>query len=300
MDAITCENLTRTFGSVRAVDGVSFAVPAGRIFTLLGANGAGKTTTIHLLLGLLAPTAGRASVLGVDPRGPEGADLRARCGVLLEHHGLYERLTAEENLQFVARIAQMPAPAGEKRIQQLLEHFGLWERRRDRVGTYSRGMKQKLAIARAVLHAPPLVFLDEPTAGLDPEAVVSLRRDIAGLASAEGVTVFLNTHNITDAEKLSDLVGVMRRGRLLAMGTPAELAGDTIITIVGQGMSQEHADAIGATLIGGALTLRLRGGERVAPMVRELVMRGAEVEEVRKEQPGLESTFLAIVAEEAP
>jgi ABC-2 type transport system ATP-binding protein len=300
MNAITCENLTRTFGTVRAVDGVSFEVPAGRIFTLLGANGAGKTTTIHLLLGLLAPTSGSASVLGHDPRGQQGALVRARCGVLLEHHGLYERLTAEENLQFVARIAQISAPARERRIQELLEHFGLWERRRDRVGTFSRGMKQKLAIARAVLHAPPLVFLDEPTAGLDPEAVVSLRRDIAGLASAQGVTVFLNTHNITDAEKLSDLVGVMRRGQLLAMGTPAELQGDTIVTIVGTGISRQHAEAIGATLVEGGLSLRLRAGERVAPMVRELVARGAEVEEVRKERAGLESTFLALVSEEAP
>jgi ABC-2 type transport system ATP-binding protein len=299
MNAILCENLTRTFGAVRAVDGVSFAIPAGCVFTLLGANGAGKTTTIHLLLGLLAPSTGRASVLGLDPRGHDGENVRARCGVLLEHHGLYERLTAEENLQFYARVARMSAAARERRVRELLEHYGLWERRCDRVGTFSRGMKQKLAIARAMLHAPPIVFLDEPTAGLDPEAVVGLRRDIASLASDHGVTVFLNTHNITDAEKLSNLVGVMRRGKLLAMGTPAELQGDTIVTVVGTGMSQQHAHTIGATLVDGGLQMRLRAGEHMAPIVRELVARGVAIEEVRKERAGLESTFLSLVSEES-
>ena len=161
-------------------------------------------------------------------------------------------------------------------------------------------MKQKLAIARAMLPAPPLVFLDEPTAGLDPEAVVSLRRDIAGLASEHGVTVFLNTHNITDAEKLSDLVGVMRRGRLLAMGTPAELQGDTIVTIVGTGMSPEHAEAIGATLVEGGLSMRLRAGGAWPRWSASWSRAASKIEEVRKERAGLESTFLALVSKEAP
>src|SRR5262245_20869956 len=128
MNAIVCENLTRTFGPVRAVDGASFEVPAGSVFTLLGANGAGKTTTIHLLLGLLQPTLGRASILGLDAI-RDGAQVRAQCGVLLEHHGLYERLTADENLQLYARIVGMSVAARDKRIRELLEHFGLWERR---------------------------------------------------------------------------------------------------------------------------------------------------------------------------
>jgi len=249
MDAIVCENLTRAFGSLRAVDGISFSVSAGRIFALLGANGAGKTTTIHLLLGLLEATSGRASVLGFDSR-TEGEKVRARCGALLEHHGLYERLTAEENLDFYARIARIGPAARSKRIRELLEHFGLWERRRDRVVTFSRGMKQKLAIARALIHTPPVVFLDEPTAGLDPEAVVSLRKDIAALASEHGATVFLNTHNLADAEKLSDVVGVMRRGKLLAVGTPDELQGDTTVTIAGTGITEEQA-AVGGSIVDG-------------------------------------------------
>jgi ABC-2 type transport system ATP-binding protein len=298
MDAIVCENLTRAFGSLRAVDGISFSVSAGRIFALLGANGAGKTTTIHLLLGLLEPTSGRASVLGFDSR-TEGERVRARCGALLEHHGLYERLTAEENLDFYARIARIAPDARSKRIRELLEHFGLWERRRDRVVTFSRGMKQKLAIARALIHTPPVVFLDEPTAGLDPEAVVSLRKDIAALASEHGATVFLNTHNLADAEKLSDVVGVMRRGKLLAVGTPDELQGDTTVTIAGTGITEEHAAAVAGSIVAGRLSIRLRAGDSVAPVVRELVTRGVGIEEVRKERTGLEDIFLDLVAKES-
>ena len=298
MDAIVCENLTRAFGSLRAVDGISFSVSAGRIFALLGANGAGKTTTIHLLLGLIEATSGRASVLGFDSQ-TEGEKVRARCGALLEHHGLYERLTAEENLDFYARIARIGPAARSKRIRELLEHFGLWERRRDRVVTFSRGMKQKLAIARALIHTPPVVFLDEPTAGLDPEAVVSLRKDIAALASEHGATVFLNTHNLADAEKLSDVVGVMRRGKLLAVGTPNELQGDTTVTIAGTGITEEHAAAVGGSIVAGRLSIRLRAGDSVAPVVRELVTRGVSIEEVRKERTGLEDIFLDLVAKES-
>jgi ABC-2 type transport system ATP-binding protein len=298
MDAIVCENLTRAFGSLRAVDGISFSVPAGSIFALLGANGAGKTTTIHLLLGLLEPASGRASVLGLDSR-RHGEKVRERCGVLLEHHGLYERLTAEENLDFHARIARMAPGARSKRIREVLEHFGLWERRRDRAGTFSRGMKQKLAIARAILHTPPVVFLDEPTSGLDPEAVVSLRKDIAALASQHGATVFLNTHNLADAEKLSDVVGVMRRGKLLAVGTPDELQGDTNVTVAGTGITEEHAAAVGGTIAGGRLSIPLRAGESAAPIVRELVARGIGIEEVRKQRAGLEDIFLELVSKES-
>jgi ABC-2 type transport system ATP-binding protein len=297
MDAIVCEKLTRAFGAVRAVDGISFSVPAGSIFALLGANGAGKTTTIHLLLGLLEPASGRASVLGFDSR-RDGEKVRARCGALLEHHGLYERLTAEENLDFYARIARIAPDARAKRVRELLDHFGLWERRRDRAGTFSRGMKQKLAIARAIVHTPPVVFLDEPTSGLDPEAVVSLRKDIAALASEHGTTVFLNTHNLADAEKLSDVVGVMRRGKLLAVGRPDELRGDTSVTIAGSGITAEHAAAVGGSIVDGRLSMRLGAGESVAAVVRELVLRGVGIEEVRKERTGLEDIFIELVSKE--
>src|SRR5579885_3618104 len=204
--AIRTEGLTRHFGPVIAVDHLSLEVPAGIVFGFLGQNGAGKTTTIHLLLGLLEPTSGQANVLGYDVR-TQSDKIRARSGALLEFAGLYERMSAEDNLDLYGRIYRLPAPVRQARIKELLTHRDLWERRRDLVGTWSRGMKQKLAVARALFHHPPLVFLDEPTAGFDPLAAV-LREDLARLVAREGVTVFLNTHNLTEAEKLCAQVAV--------------------------------------------------------------------------------------------
>ena len=178
--AIRTEHLTCDFGAVRALDDVSLEVPAGIVFGFLGPNGSGKTTTIRLLLGLLEPTGGHAAVLGLDTH-TQAAAVRARCGALLEHDGLYERLSAAENLDYYGRIWRIPGPVRAQRIRELLDHVGLWERRADRVGTWSRGMKQKLAVARALLHQPEVVFLDEPTASLDPVAAAALREDLARL-----------------------------------------------------------------------------------------------------------------------
>ena len=210
-------------------------------------------------------------------------------------------LDAETNLEIYRRITG----ADRSRVRERLEHFGLWERRRERVGLFSRGMKQKLAIARATLHRPALVFLDEPTAGLDPEAVVNVRNDIAALAR-EGSTVFLNTHNMADAEKLSDLVGVMRKGKLLAIGSPDELRARSAssATITGSGLTPELAGAVGGqenvttvTLTGDKLTIGFRGQPSLAPIVRELVERGVAIEEVRRESAALEDIFLEMVRE---
>jgi ABC-2 type transport system ATP-binding protein len=306
VQAIVCENLSRSFGSVRAVEGISFAVDRGAVFTLLGPNGAGKTTTIHLLLGLLHPDSGRAAVFDLDPR-HDGDRLRASAGVLLEHHGLYERLTVSENLEAFARITRVGPAERKARIGELLEMFGLAGRRDSRTGTLSRGMKQKLAIARALIHRPPLLFLDEPTAGLDPEAAVELRTIIAGLAQNAGTTIFLNTHNLIDAEKLSTTIAIMRAGKLIAIGTAADIRARVggEITIVGTRLDDAMADAVrgmpnvdGASLTGNRLSIRLRGGSSVAPLVRELVTRGAEIEEVRRESAPLEDAFLHIVRED--
>src|SRR5262249_48368277 len=144
---------------------------------------------------------------------------------LLEFAGLYERMSAEDNLDFYGRIYHMPAPDRRARSRELLTHLDLWERRKDPVGKWSRGMKQKLAVARALFHHPPLIFLDEPTAGFDPVAAMALHNDLAGLVAREGVTVFLTTHNLTEAEKLCAQVGVIRQGKLLAIGSPDELRG---------------------------------------------------------------------------
>ncbi len=220
--AIRTDNLVRDFGPIRAVNHLSLEVPQGIIFGFLGPNGAGKTTTIRLLLGLLEPSEGRAEVLGFDTR-TEANEIRCQTGALLEHTGLYERLSAADNLEFYARIWRLSRTERQARIKELLTHVGLWERRKNTVGTWSRGMKQKLAFARTLLHRPSLIFMDEPTAGLDPMAAAAVREDLVALAAREKVTVFLTTHNLAEAEKLCGLVGVIRQGKLLAVGSPNEL-----------------------------------------------------------------------------
>jgi len=220
--AIHTEKLTRDFGTLRALDRLTLEVPPGIVFGFLGPNGSGKTTTIRLLLGLITPTSGTARVLGFDvAREPEA--VRLRTGALLEHTGLYERLSAEQNLEYYGRIALMSDGGRKARIRELLERADLWDRRDEAVGRWSRGMKQKLAVARALLHHPSLIFLDEPTAGLDPVAASAFRQDLVRLAQHDGVTVFLTTHNLAEAEKLCGQVAVVHQGRLLAVGRPDDV-----------------------------------------------------------------------------
>ena len=305
--AILTDNLTRTFGQIRAVDGLSLEVPAGIIFGFLGPNASGKTTTIGLLLGLLEPTEGKAEVLGYDVR-THSDEIRARAGALLEHAGVYEQLTAEDNLEFYARVWRMPAGDRRARIKELLSHMGLWERRGERVAKWSRGMKQKLALARALLHRPPLVFLDEPTAGLDVVSANALRDDLVGLVSHEGVTVFLTTHNMSEAEKLCQQVAVIRQGKLMTVGDPDDLrtrAGSPRVDIVGGPFSQSVLDALrtrpevsSAEAEDRRLTIYLTQQMDTAPLVNLLVGAGVQVEEVRKGKASLEEVFLTLMEEE--
>ena len=304
--AIQTRGLTRTFAQVQALDNLTLEVPAGSVFGFLGPNGAGKTTTIRLLLGLIEPTSGSASVLGFDTR-TQSDEIRARAGALLEHSGLYERLSAEDNLRFFGRVERMPKPRLEERIRELLTHLGLWDRRKEAVVKWSRGMKQKLAIARPLLHHPALVFLDEPTAGLDPVAAASLRDDLAGLASRQGATIFLTTHNMAEAEKLCHRVAVVREGKLLAVGSPAELrsSGGQSAEINGRGFSdsilstlRQQASVSQASLEKGRLKLVLKDGADVAPLVSLIVREGGEVQEVRRGHGSLEYVFLTLMEED--
>jgi ABC-2 type transport system ATP-binding protein len=303
---IRTDQLTRHFGSVHAVDGIGFEVPPGIVFGFLGPNGAGKTTTIRLLLGLLEPTAGRAEVFGLDTRAG-GDQIREKCGALLEHTGLYERLTAEDNLEFYGRVWHMDAAQRRARAKELLESFGLYDRRRDNVGTWSRGMKQKLAVARTLFHRPQLVFLDEPTAGLDPVAAAALREDLHNLVSRQGVTVFLTTHNLSEAEKLCSQVAVVREGRLLAVGSPHSLRGqeNNRVEVVGRNISVTALAALralpevtGAELRENTLDVNLRPGADSAQIIASLMQNGVLVDEVRKGRASLEEAFLDLVEEE--
>ncbi len=303
--AIQTVGLTRDFESVRAVDDLTIRVEPGTVFGFLGPNGSGKTTTIRLLLGLIPPSAGTATVLGFDST-THGDEIRARTGALLEHPGLYERLTAEENLEFFARIWRLSGEERSRRIRTLLQHLGLWDRRQERIGTWSRGMRQKLAIARTLLHHPPLVFLDEPTAGLDPVASASLRRDLASLARADGVTVFLTTHNLSEAERLCDNVAVIFNGKLIAAGATDELlaqAGSRRVSISTNALSPEARAAL-ITFRGiqefsfndGRLLVELNDGTEPREIVALLVQMGTNVDEVRLERGSLEDAFLTLVS----
>jgi len=299
--------LTREFRSTRAVDALNLEVPPGIVFGFLGPNGSGKTTTIRMLLGLLEPTAGRADVLGFDTV-RQADEVRLRCGALLEHPGIYERMSAEDNLQLYARIWKMRDSERRSRIKELLEAFNLWDRRKDPAGSWRHGMKKRLAVARAMLHRPALLFLDEPSAGLDPVVAAGLREELVSVVRREGVTVFLTTHNLSEAEKLCSRVAVIRQGRLLAEGPPDELRaskGGQRLEVVGSGFSEDllnrlrtHGALRSATLNGDRLQLEMMDGSKTAPLVRLMVESGAEIEEVRKVQVSLEDVFLALVEED--
>lgn len=220
---IDVNDLRRSFGEQKAVDGMTFTVEPGEVFGLLGPNGAGKTTTVRLLNGILPPSGGTARVFGLDPVA-EGAQIRRRTGVLTETPALYERLSARENLEFFATLQNLPQPELKRRVDEMLSFFELGSRAGDKVETFSKGMKQRLALARALVHRPPLLFLDEPSSGLDPEAAQQVDDLIASLGRTDGQTVILATHNLLEAERLCDRVAVMNKGKILALGSLKELA----------------------------------------------------------------------------
>lgn len=307
MNAIQTNQLSRSFGTLKAVDRLTLEVLRGTVFGFLGPNGSGKTTTIRLLLGLLDADEGQAQVLGFDVR-EQANEVRERSGALLEHHGLYERLSAADNLDYYGRIWHMSRTEREARIRELLEPVGLYARRNEPIGRWSRGMKQKLAVARTLMHRPELVFLDEPTAGLDPVASAALREDLALLASREGVTIFLTTHNLAEAEKLCNQVGVINHGQLLALGSPADLRSRTSaprLYVSGQGFSSQVIEGLrGNALVGhvqqrnGQIIMDLNDMARSHEIVAQLVGAGVQIDEVRKEKADLEDVFLRLVEEE--
>lgn len=302
--AIRTVALSRHFGAIHALDGLTLEIPRGIIFGFLGPNGSGKTTTIRLLLGLLEPTSGSAVVLGYDTR-TNAAAIRERSGALLEHCGLYERLSAADNLDLYGRFWRLSRETRRDRTRELLSHLDLWDRRHEVVAGWSRGMKQKLAIARALLHRPELVFLDEPTAGLDPVAAATLRDDLSRLAASEGVTVFLTTHNLAEAERLCALVGVVREGRLLALAPPAQLAAASDasrVEITGSGLTETILALLRAQrgvasvrADGRCLIVDLTRGAEVPPVVAALVGGGFQIESVRNSAGSLQDVFQSLV-----
>lgn len=307
---ISSENLTRRFGENIAVNNLDLEVHSGEVFGFLGHNGAGKTTTVRLLNGVLEPHGGNMRVLGLDPIA-DGPALRARTGVLTESASLDNRLTARDNLQIYADLFDVPRGSVVSRVGELLEFFGLSEHAGARVATYSTGMRQRLALARTLLHDPEILFLDEPTAGLDPVAAYQVHELIEGLSREKGHTVFLCTHNLVEAQKLCDRVAVMEHGRLVAQGSPAELAHqyvrrlDVQIETAPEQIDLAFSISSGASsLVRGlprrtndSITLTVTGREAIPDLLALLVNQGIRVYRLAANEPSLEDVYFALHGE---
>ena len=302
--ALTADGLGRQFDERWAVRGVSLAVHRGEVVGLLGPNGAGKTTTVRLLTALIRPTEGNATVGGFDVR-DDPESVRTQVGILTETPGLYDKLSATANLDFFGRLYGLPPDVRADRIERYLRLFSLWDRRDDLAATFSKGMKQKLAIARALLHDPSVVFLDEPTAALDPEAAFIVREAIETLRKA-GRTIVLATHNLDEADRLCDRIAFIRGG-LLRIDTPTALRG----ALGGHGLAVRLRGEATPTLIDavrgvpgvrsagsqdGVLQVAADEPEVIAPdVVRALVASGADVIEVRPERASLERVYFEVM-----
>src|SRR6266540_5315878 len=304
---IRTEKLTKRFGALVAVDGLDLEVREGEVFGFLGPNGAGKTTTLRLLCALIGPTSGTAEVAGYR-LGQQDSEIRAAVGILTEQPGLYERQSAWDNLVFFATLYGLDRTTAARQAEHFLRLMGLWDRRLEAVATFSRGMKQKMAIARAALHEPRILFLDEPTTGLDPDAARTIRDLILSLAR-EGRTVFLCTHNLDEADRLCDRIAFFRH-RVIRIAEPdslrAELYGRTVEIRVVPAPLPAHLERIRAVagvreawLENGSILVRTDDPLRTDPaMVRPLVDAGADVAFVLERRASLEDVYLRVVHEE--
>ena len=305
-NAIEIDDLVCRFGETTAVDGLSLRVPRGTVFGFLGPNGAGKTTTIKTLVGLSRATSGRMRVLGYEVPGQTRA-MRREVTLLLESPGVYDKLDALTNLEVFGEFYGMTPHDATARAKALLEKLGLASMMKRRVGKLSTGERRKLGIARTLLSKPKLVFLDEPTAGLDAEAAAALRDDIAQLVREDGLTVFLTTHHLEEVERLCDSVAVIRAGKLIAQGSPRELAARSSrpeVTVVATNVSDAAIDVVRA-LPGVASVARNDRGLIVAfseepnsaALNRALVGADADVSEIVRDHGGFERAFLDLVRE---
>ncbi|KPL78231.1 hypothetical protein ADN00_07065 [Ornatilinea apprima] len=263
---IFAENLTKQFDQFVAVDGVNLDVPQGNVLVLLGPNGAGKTTTVRMLTSILRPTRGMARVAGYDVV-KEARQVRSVVGVLTEQHGLYGRMNADEYLDFFGQLYGLERNHSGRRSLELLERFGLAEDRKKRLSSYSKGMRQKLSLARALLHQPPVLLLDEPTSAMDPESARMVRDAISSLRSADR-TIVLCTHNLAEAEELADQVAIIRKGRIIRWGELNELKQQLLGPTQFEAMLSRHVDGWQGSLPEG-VSLTLREGYRLRFQIRD-------------------------------
>jgi ABC-2 type transport system ATP-binding protein len=296
--AIHTVELSKRFGKTVALAGLSMTVPRGEVFGFLGPNGAGKTTSVKLLLGLIAPSSGEAWVLG-RPSGD--LETRRRIGYLPELFRYQHWLTAREVLTVHCELAPLPRSSWKDEVASALETVGLTDRANDRVGTYSKGMQQRLGLAVALLGEPDLVFLDEPTSALDPVGRHDVREIIRGLA-ARGTAVFLNSHLLSEVEQVCDRVAVVDHGRVIASGTMDQLLTGTVVRVRVSGLTPEHLASLAAfgqiDEEGDQLTFTNLNADRVPDLVAAIVATGGRVHEVVPRHQTLEDRFLQLLEEE--
>jgi ABC-2 type transport system ATP-binding protein len=303
---IDAHELVKDFDGFRAVDRISLHVPAGSVLAVLGPNGAGKTTTVRMLTSILAPTAGRASIAGYDVVAQPEA-VRAHVGVLTEQHGLYERMKAVEYLDFFGRVYRLPAADRKRRALDLMDRFGLTFALDKRLGEYSKGMKQKLALVRSMLHNPPVLLLDEPTSAMDPLSAKQVRDAILELQRDER-TFLITTHNLTEAQSLANTIAVIRAGRIVAYGTFDDLArqfiGDPLMELRTaapmNGLARDIADIVKVEATGEDwLHYRAAQPAQINPAVlRRAASLGVDVVTLAPVSRTLEDIYLQIVKED--
>ena len=303
---IKVENLTKEFKTVTAVENISFNIAEGEIFGFLGPNGAGKTTTIRMLSTLISPTSGKIMIDG-KTSGKDNADIRSVIGLLTEIPGMYEKITAYENLYYFSSFYNMPDKKRRDNIEKYLKLFELWDRKDDLAGTYSKGMKQKLALARALIHDPKILFLDEPTSALDPESAHLVRSFIQDI-NKEGTTVFLCTHNLGEASGLSDRVCIIKR-KIIRVASLSELQSDgknKKVEIVFTGDEKRYSgllEGISAvehiSIKNNTANIFVQDPGRSNPaIIKKLVNSGAEIQYFNEVKASLEDIYLDLIKED--
>jgi ABC-2 type transport system ATP-binding protein len=299
---IEVQDLTKRFNGKTVLNGIDFQVKEGEIFGYLGPNGAGKTTTMRIILGLLKPASGRALVFGKELG--DNDDLRRRVGVLLENDGLYERLSAYENLNYYAQLYSVSDIEGT--IKNLLDFVGLSDRQNDRVGVFSKGMKRRLALARSIIHDPEVLFYDEPSAGLDPEAQKMVRDLILRLSGEKGRTIFLNSHDLDEVQRVCSKIAILQRGEIKAFDTVENLSGKfskpAVEIVLDNDKEAEKAldllnsmDYVSECERDGLRITAIIKGKKSSTILGVLMKDGIKVEEVKKVTKSLEDIYLNIV-----
>lgn len=303
---IEVRNLTKKFETVTAVDNISFEIAESEIFGFLGPNGAGKTTTIRMLSTLISPTSGKITIDNRDPKN-DGEHIRSVTGLLTETPGMYEKISGYDNLDYYSSFYNIPDKKRKDNIKKYLKMFDLWDRKDDLAGTYSKGMKQKLALARALIHEPKILFLDEPTAGLDPESAHMVRNFIENLQK-EKTTVFLCTHNLEEASSLSDRVCIIKK-KIIKIASLAELQNDKKskkVEIVFKDNARKYVEILkqikeitNMAARDNKINISLKNAETVNPVViKSLVDSGAEILYFNEIKASLEEIYLDLIREE--